>query len=195
MINFIFSIDRKLADYFYYLFSTNDSGCSFVILIAKWLIYLVPVLLVFLWFYKKNYIILLRATFSGLFGWLVIDKIISFFFYRSRPFSESLIGKKEFLFHRPDYSFPSDHAAFLFGISFSFYLCNEKKLFKYFLVISILTSISRVLLGIHYLSDILAGLLVGVIAAVIIKYFDKFIDKYFYQPIIWFYKLIFRFIK
>lgn len=195
MINFILSVDRAIIEYFYSYFSNNNDECNIVIFIAKWLIYLVPISLVMLWFNYKKYTNLLRATLSGLFGWLVINKIISYFFYRPRPFSESLIGKKELLFHRPDYSFPSDHAAFLFGMSFSFYLYSEKKLFKYFIAISILTTICRILLGIHYLSDIIAGLLVGVISVYTIKYFDKVIDKYFYQPIILFYKLIFRFVQ
>ncbi len=192
---FILSIDRILTEYFYGYFSNNNDECNLVVFIAKWIVFLVPILLVFLWFYKKNYINLLRATFSGLFGWFVINKIISFFFYRPRPFSESLLGKKELLFHRPDYSFPSDHASFLSGITFSLLLTKESQLFKLFLVIALLASISRVVIGVHYLSDVLAGWLVGIIAAMIIKSIDKLMDKYIYQPIIWFYNMIFKFIK
>jgi len=195
MVNFLLSIDHFLAEYFYNYFSVNLGQSDFLVLLAKWLIFLIPLLLLLLWFYKKNYQNLLRATFSGLFGWMIINRFISYFFYRPRPFSESLLGKKEFLFLRPDYSFPSDHATFLSGITFSFLLFKEKKLFIIFLAVTILISLSRFLVGVHYLSDILAGWLVGLISAFIVKSIDDLFEKYLYSHIIWVYKMIFRFIE
>jgi len=181
MINYLLTIDHFLAKYFYNYFIVNSGLCGILVLLAKWLVYLTPLLLLILWFYKKNYQNLLRATFSGLFGWMIINRLISYFFYRPRPFSESLLGKKEFLFHRPDYSFPSDHATFLSGITFSFLLFKEKKLFNIFLAIAITTSLCRFLVGVHYLSDILAGWLVGLISAFIMKSIDNLFEKYFYS--------------
>lgn len=191
MVKDIVLIDRLLTDYFYEIVSTNNYIQIPLVFFAKWLVYLVPLGLVILWFYKKNYHNLLRATFTGLFGWGIISHLISIFWYRPRPFEESLLGKKELLFHRPSYSFPSDHATFLSGIALSLYFSKEKNLFKYFLIITILISFSRVLIGVHYLSDILAGWIVGLVATLIIKSIDKFMEKYIYDPIIWAYKTIF----
>jgi len=64
------------------------------------------------------------------------------------------------------YSFPSGHTlhAFLFSILFSFYLPQIGPLVWLF---TILVSLSRVILGLHYVSDVIAGALIGSGLAVI----------------------------
>lgn len=139
---------------------------------AEWLIYLVPIILIGLWFYsqpaKK---VALRAAFSGLIAWLILAKIIGEIINRPRPFQESKV--QELFFHRPSYSFPSDHSAFLFAVAFSFWLSGYKKLANFSFIIALIISVARVFAGIHYPSDIIAGAILGIIAAFLVWLFDR----------------------
>jgi undecaprenyl-diphosphatase len=137
-----------------------------------YLIYAVPVMLVLLWFWsapaKK---IVLRAAFSGLLAWLVVANIFGRIINRPRPFETN--GIHEFVFHQPTYSFPSDHATFLFALGFSFYLSGYKKLSFGVLIMATLMAIARMGLGFHYPSDLAAGAILGVVIAWIIWLFDR----------------------
>ena len=74
------------------------------------------------------------------------------------------------------YSFPSGHtaAAFLIAIVLSKYYPK----YKYPLfIIAILTAISRLYIGLHYLTDIIIGAIIGVIIGIIFLYKEKEIFK------------------
>ncbi len=78
-------------------------------------------------------------------------------------------------------SMPSAHAANAFGqaVFFSYYYKNAK---LYLFTYATLIALSRVFVGVHYLSDIIAGALVGTIAAFIIIYFmNKFKTNYLHD--------------
>jgi len=137
---------------------------------AEYLIYLLPIVLIGLWLYsaqaKK---VALRALFSaGLAAAMAM--IIGQSIDRARPFE--VTSAKEILFHRPTYSFPSDHASVLFAVALSFYLFGYKKLSYFVFILAIIIGATRIAAGVHYPSDILAGLVVGIIAAYIIKALD-----------------------
>jgi len=145
---------------------------SFNKILAEYLIYFLPVILIVVWFWsKESKKLALRGLFSIILAWPIFSTIIGKLVNRPRPFEVS--GVQELLFHRPDYSFPSDHAAALFALAFSFWFSGAKKLalgvFAYALVISFF----RVATGIHWPSDILAGIVIGLIAAYTIDLFDK----------------------
>lgn len=90
-------------------------------------------------------------------------KLLKNRFKRQRPF-ESMEGI-HCLYVPPDkFSFPSGHtaAAFLFYFNISFYY---PALAPWFLLWAILIALSRVVLGLHYPSDLIAGLLLGKISS------------------------------
>ena len=65
-----------------------------------------------------------------------------------------------------DPSFPSDHAAVAFAIAFGV-LAFSRRAGILFLAAATLISLSRIALGLHYPSDVLAGALVGWAAALL----------------------------
>jgi undecaprenyl-diphosphatase len=142
---------------------------------AEWLIYLVPIVFLWLWFYsEKSKKVAMRAFFSIMLAWPVLALIVGKIFNRPRPFELTQI--QELLFHRPTYSFPSDHAAALFAVVMSFWLSGYKKLSLFFLAVAILVCTFRVATGLHFPTDILAGAALGILAAWLIDLFDKPLD-------------------
>jgi len=135
------------------------------------LIYLVPIILFIVWFFsaaaKK---VALRAVLAGGIG-LIIAKIIGPALNRPRPFETS--GVNEFLFHRPDYSFPSDHAILLFAMAFSFLFSGYKRLAIFMFILAFVIIASRIAVGVHYPSDIIAGALIGLIISWLVHLLDR----------------------
>jgi undecaprenyl-diphosphatase len=69
-----------------------------------------------------------------------------------------------------DPSFPSDHASAAFGIAFGIYFI-DRRVGKFFLVVAVLIGFGRLLVGAHYLTDVLASVVVAAIAAGLIVRF------------------------
>lgn len=79
-----------------------------------------------------------------------------------------------------NYSFPSGHAqlSFFTGVIFSFLILNsvsqrQKYLSVLPLIWALLVSLSRVVIGVHYPSDVITGALIGFIGAMIILSFKN----------------------
>lgn len=137
-----------------------------------YLIYAVPLFLLAFWFYSnQSKKVALRATIAGLFAWVVVSKIIAELVRRPRPLTTG--GVKELLFNRGDFSFPSDHAAFLFAIALSFYLSGYKKIAYILFCGAVVISFARIGLGVHYPSDVFAGAAIGLIVAWLFGIFDR----------------------
>jgi len=104
------------------------------------------------------------VLFVGIFGMgVVLNLLLKMIFQRPRPDIAPLV-------HLHSYSFPSTHAmnAFIFYSIFSFFvwhLTHDKRLTILAITISsiliILVGFSRVYLGAHYPSDVLAGFVAG----------------------------------
>jgi len=173
MINMIINFDRKLLMWFY---SMGQNLPSFILkLSAEYLVYLLPITLLVLWFWQKTHKKVLRAFLAVMLSWPVIATIIGKVVNRPRPFESG--GVQELLFHRPTYSFPSDHAAAFFALAFSLLFSGDKKLGMIFLVLSLINSLARIASGIHWPLDILGGMVVGFAGALIVKLLDKYLDK------------------
>ena len=69
-------------------------------------------------------------------------------------------------------SFPSNHSANIWALSTILsYMYNNKK--KYFMILAILVSISRVYVGVHYPLDIIAGAGIGLIVSFLVIKLSK----------------------
>lgn len=95
---------------------------------------------------------------------VLIIKSIHIFYFAERPFVnlqfDPLIDVEE------DASFPSRHTAIMSSIAFS-YLYFKSKWAVFLLLLMLWVGISRIYVGVHYLSDILGGFIVGIISLAI----------------------------
>ena len=91
-----------------------------------------------------------------------VVELIRFFYHRPRPFIA--LPDVHQLLANGSWSFPSGHAAFFFALSTAVYLYNKRWGIGFF-VATILMTVSRVIAGVHYPSDILGGALIGALVA------------------------------
>ena len=150
------------------------------------LVYLVPVILISMWFYSRySKQPTLQILFSGILPWFVFNKLFQhFIWFRPRPYTAADISIQEVLFHRPDYSFPSDHATLLAAVTVAAFLIGYKKVGWWFLGIGIIVCILRVVTGVHYPLDIVAGIVSGTLGAYVVYWLRGPLTKYIYNPII-----------
>lgn len=136
----------------------------FFIFLAKWfLVIVIFVLFFYLFFHKtlESFYVLRVLLMSWLFS-VFLKLIIG----RPRPFVE--IESINPVLLPADNSFPSGHT---FALAFlGFFLWRDDKKLGIFLVISsLVVGLSRVVIGIHYLFDILGGFILGLLSAIIYK--------------------------
>lgn len=91
---------------------------------------------------------------------MLVNQAISHTWDRPRPFVTHSDGTHLLAPASMDPSFPSDHAAAAFAIAFAV-LAFSRWAGAGFLVAATLIGLSRVVLGLHYPTDVLAGVAVG----------------------------------
>ena len=133
--------------------------------------------------FRKYLKMVISALFAAVFARFVIVEIIRYCLPRPRPFVENHVNL--LLYKINEFSFPSGHAAFYFAIATVVFLYFKKvyPLPKFwwgtgilFFLAGFLISISRVFVGVHWPSDILAGAIVGIFSGwLIFKVFNKFL--------------------
>lgn len=107
----------------------------------------------------------------------VINNLVKYIIKRDRPFGVALVNESF-------YSFPSGHAMIsilFFGTIIYKLLENKTKYYKIFtIIISIyilLVGISRIYLGVHYVTDIIGGYLLGTIILLILTLIHEHYSK------------------
>ena len=98
---------------------------------------------------------------------LLLNQAIGHLWDRSRPYAAHPHSLVLFTAPSHDPSFPSDHAAAAFAIAVSVWFFS-RRLGLVFLLFAAAIAVSRVLLGMHYPTDVLAGALTGTLAAVVV---------------------------
>lgn len=98
---------------------------------------------------------------------LLTNQVIGSIWFRERPFVAHP-GDTVLLAHRSaDPSFPSDHATAAFAIAFAVFFFS-RRLGALFLAAATAIGVSRVLLGLHYPSDVAAGAVIGLASALLV---------------------------
>lgn len=134
---------------------------------AKYLAYLMTAFLIALSILEKNIQILVFPIFAGLFARFIINEVVHMFWKRERP---SSLKMTNVLITPPrNSSFPSGHASFFFGISFTLLLFNIP-LAIISIICSCIMGLSRIFCGVHWSSDILAGVFAGLFSTYITYY-------------------------
>lgn len=148
-------------------FAINDLA-AIQILIPFWKLvvneYFVPVLLslviLYLWIspFKRNKEgVVLAALSVGLVN--LIIKLTNLAFFRDRPFVDHQVN---LLFYKPtDSSFPANSVAVVFVLAAAVYYI-DRKIGRYAFLVAAIFALSRIVVGVHYPSDVLVGALLGV---------------------------------
>lgn len=91
-----------------------------------------------------------------------ISFLIKISIQRPRPFQQGLVlaGLEKASHSLWNFSFPSFHAMFVFCI-LPLITKHFPKLKRMWIVLAVLVSFSRIYLGLHFLSDVLAGAMIG----------------------------------
>jgi undecaprenyl-diphosphatase len=145
---------------------------ALVIFLAKYLAYILgaSIFLFLLINWKKYWPMVAKGLGAAILARFGIVELIRFFWPRTRPFLESNINLLVEKVNQP--AFPSGHAAFFFALSLIVYFYNKKAGLLFFIA-SILICLGRVIVGLHWPSDILAGAVVGIFSAWLVHKFFK----------------------
>jgi len=81
------------------------------------------------------------------------------------------------------FGFYSSHASNTMALALFWGMRSGKKVFILLCIWAILNAYSRIYLGVHYPSDILAGMLAGMVCAFCVLYIERYIRKYYYHVV------------
>lgn len=128
--------------------------------------------------FKKYWRMVAEAVIAAVFTKFILTGFIRWLWFRPRPFvAENFIPLID---QSPkEASFPSGHASFYFALSTIVY-CYNKKLGIFFYVASFFITISRIFVGVHWPSDILAGAILGILVGL---FLNKIFKKYFFKKV------------
>lgn len=163
-------------DYRLFKFFNSFAGISAAldftfVALAEWVIFAMIAGLALFILLKKNgkarAALALQALAAAFIGRIFIVSLIRIFFYRVRPFVAGVVTQLEP--HNPlEASFPSGHATVMFALAFSLMFGDAKWGIFYF-ILALISSLSRIAVGVHYPADILGGMLVALFSSIAVK--------------------------
>ena len=112
----------------------------------------------------------------ALIGSLIVDNILlKNLVARTRPY-EVVDGLKLLIEKQSDYSFPSGHTGSSFASAIVLWKELPKKYGVMALIAAVLIAYSRLYVGVHYPSDVLAGVVIGTVLALVSVWLVKMIQ-------------------
>ncbi len=170
-----FYLDKTLVSYVSLLRSAFlDNIFLFITFISSEIIIFLALTALFVWKEKK------RRWIFPLWLTLGISAIVSFILkitiQRERPFQLGIVSLLPALQEAShdiwNFSFPSSHAVFAF-CAIPILSKQYPKLKKVWVAIAIIIAFSRVYLGLHFFSDVIAGAIIGYVVGMLIVKLEK----------------------
>ena len=115
--------------------------------------------------FKRTRKIGICAAMGLLMTFLINNMIIKNLVNRTRPY-EVVEGLQILIGKQVDSSFPSGHSGVAFGTAVAIALNAPKKYGIPLIILALLISLSRLYVGVHYPSDVLAGILIGTLVGI-----------------------------
>ena len=126
---------------------------------------------------RREQIIFLGRASLAVIICLGITAAIGYFYWRVRPFAalgfDALIAKSAW-----DKSFPSDHAVVAWALAATLFLHNKKSGY-WGIAAAVLICLGRVLVGVHYVSDVVVGGVIGILVAWLVFNFSANASEWF----------------
>ena len=170
-------MDWSLAHHLNAMVATNDLVEDPVTALAAAAVPAYAVATLLLWLLDRPYarprwkVVCVSALMSAGVA-LLANQVISHLWDRPRPFAAHPGAVHLLAARSADPSFPSDHAAAAFAIAFAVYAISRPA-GAAFLAAATAIAVSRVAVGLHYPSDVLAGALVGWAAAQLVVHLGR----------------------
>lgn len=159
-------IDHRIFRFFNHLAGMSPISDRFFVFSAEFIVFAMIAALALFVLLKRERLrqtAVLQAFTAGFFSRVVFDSLIYIFFFRPRPFISATVY--QLVYHNPmEPSFPSGHASIMFAIAFSIFFA-DKKWGAVYLFLALISSLSRIVVGIHYPLDIAGGFVVGAVSA------------------------------
>jgi undecaprenyl-diphosphatase len=154
---------KAFDSYFFYLINKGWSNRAFNILmpllsqLGTWEI-LFALVVIFVIFRKREARRLGVLLFVGLFFSYLIVFILKIWVARPRPFF--VLPNINLVWRERGFSFPSGHATYAFTMATLLFIHSKKFYCLYIVAFSV--ALSRIYLGVHFPSDVIAGAFIGV---------------------------------
>ena len=146
---------------------------SIMIFFAEYSLYLLALYLILSWFLgpnkSKNRLTLLSCViaFAGSF---LVGKLVGHFITHPQPFV-TLDHVHQLIHHGINNSFPSDHTILFFSIAFTLLFFNKGRKGLIAIIFASIVAISRIWVGVHFPSDILASIIISFFIAYLVYLF------------------------
>ncbi|MDA8414263.1 MAG: undecaprenyl-diphosphatase [Desulfobacteraceae bacterium] len=158
-------------------------------LLAEYLIWLVPLLLIFIWFRDRTdsgRSRLFLAFFSAMLA-LGINQLVGLFYQHPRPFMAGL--GHTYLSHGADSSFPSDHVTVFCAVGLALCLDRTTRCFGAILGLAALpVAWARIYLGVHFPLDMVGAFGTAFLSVVVTRLSASPLEKLLCRPILYLYK-------
>lgn len=157
-------IDKEYSEKLYRIFKPSEAMKKLINIFTRGYGALPIIIIIFL--FEENKLKFVLFTFLYLvIVFILVENILKRIVNRKRPEYSELNTR----------SFPSSHAVTMFGATTIYILTYQQHQFWvifsiYLIVYSLSVSLSRVILGYHFLSDIIAGAIIGISLGLVIVF-------------------------
>jgi membrane-associated phospholipid phosphatase len=160
-------IDSRIFSHINITFQNDLFDVLMPFITSKAYLIFLPLFIWILYKERKNALIILGIALSSLLvaDWFANELKLSF--ERIRP-CNALDNVRLLVGCGRSFSFPSNHAVNAFAFATPFYLMTKGRARAVFFFVALLVGFSRVYVGVHYPSDVIAGALFGTLMAFIV---------------------------